>query len=375
MTGHVAGGTGRPLTLPDDITAMGGDLFTAFQNGVGPQGQPSTDGNTDSTVVEFTPGGHVVQQWDIQGKCDGVTADPGANMLVATVNEDAGSSIYTISPAAATSAQVQHYRYNEPLPHLGGTDAVSVLDGKVIVSASAPGTTGQPAPHPTYPAAYTVSFDSSAHVATVSPLFYDEARATVANVGPISGKVVRLALTDPDSNAVVPASALRFGGDFELNQPGRPGADLRPALVGHGSTAPVGAAAVPGGRRHRVSDELGRRAVRLEHQRRHRRRDHRPVPGERHLRRRHPLRRGRRAADLPRPRLPAELPGHAQPVQRPRHPRAAVGRDVRAPRPAVHQPGEHERSLRYLVVAGPGCFASAGPGHERFPACGRGSRK
>jgi hypothetical protein len=53
-----AGGTGtktEPLTLPDDITQLGGDLFTAFQNGVGPQGQPSTDGNTDSTVVEFTP--------------------------------------------------------------------------------------------------------------------------------------------------------------------------------------------------------------------------------------------------------------------------------------------------------------------------------
>jgi hypothetical protein len=28
-------------------------LFTAFQNGVGSQGEPSTDGNLDSTVVEF----------------------------------------------------------------------------------------------------------------------------------------------------------------------------------------------------------------------------------------------------------------------------------------------------------------------------------
>ena len=45
------------LTKPDDITMLGGDLFTGFQNGVGPQGQASTDGNRDSTIVEFTPSG------------------------------------------------------------------------------------------------------------------------------------------------------------------------------------------------------------------------------------------------------------------------------------------------------------------------------
>ena len=43
------------LTLPDDITMTSGYLFTGFQNGVGPQGQASTDGNRDSTIVEFTP--------------------------------------------------------------------------------------------------------------------------------------------------------------------------------------------------------------------------------------------------------------------------------------------------------------------------------
>jgi hypothetical protein len=41
------------ISLPDDITALGGDIYVAFQNGVGPQGQASTTGNLDSTVVEF----------------------------------------------------------------------------------------------------------------------------------------------------------------------------------------------------------------------------------------------------------------------------------------------------------------------------------
>ena len=98
------------LSSPDDITVLGHHLFTAFQNGVGPQGQASPDGNTLSTVVEFTAGGHVVRQWDIKGKCDGITADTGRQLLIATVNEDANSSVYTITPGAAAAAQVQHYR-------------------------------------------------------------------------------------------------------------------------------------------------------------------------------------------------------------------------------------------------------------------------
>src|ERR1700679_3764755 len=35
----------EPLSDPDDITRFGGDLFVGFQNGVGPQGQASSDGN------------------------------------------------------------------------------------------------------------------------------------------------------------------------------------------------------------------------------------------------------------------------------------------------------------------------------------------
>ena len=37
--------------------------------------------------------------------------------VIATVNEDANSSLYTIDPDAPAGAQVTHYNYNEPLPH------------------------------------------------------------------------------------------------------------------------------------------------------------------------------------------------------------------------------------------------------------------
>jgi hypothetical protein len=212
----------EPLSQPDDITHIGSEVFTGFQNGIGPQGQASTDGNLDSTIVEFTTAGRVIRQWDIKGKCDGLTADPARHLVIATVDEDANSSIYTISPWAPASAQVLHYRYNDnPLPHNGGTDAISIYHGLVLISASAPGTIGKPAPQPTYPAVYSVTFDRASLVATVTPVFYDEAPATVANTSsPDFGKVVRLALTDPDSNEVVPHSGLRFAGDFMLTSQG-----------------------------------------------------------------------------------------------------------------------------------------------------------
>ena len=82
-----AGSTKRrsgPLANPDDITVPGHDIYTAFQNGIGPQGQASTDGSTYSAVVEITVAGRVIRQWDIKCKCDGITADTGRHLLIAT---------------------------------------------------------------------------------------------------------------------------------------------------------------------------------------------------------------------------------------------------------------------------------------------------
>jgi hypothetical protein len=183
----------EPLTQPDDITVLGHDLFVGFQNGVGSQGEPSAGGNLDSTIVEFTPSGHVIRQWDIKGKCDGPGADPERHLVIATVNEDFNSSIYTIAPRAESGDQVSHFTYNaQPLPHNGGTDAVTFYRGHVLLSASAPETSAA-APQPNYPAVYTVTFDRHSHVAMVRPVFFDEAPATVANTGSADhGKTVNL---------------------------------------------------------------------------------------------------------------------------------------------------------------------------------------
>ena len=210
----------EPLSSPDDITRLGPDIFVGFQNGVGPQGQANGNGNLDSTIVEMTLTGHPVAQWDIEGKADGVTADPETHTVIATVNEDADSSLYAITPGPGGG--VRHYSYSEALPHGGGTDAISVLGGRLLISASAPGTTGSlPAPQPSFPAVYSVSLNRWDSVAAVTPFFGDEDPAVVANVGTAtSGQSVQLALTDPDSNEIVPQDGPRFAGDFMLTSQG-----------------------------------------------------------------------------------------------------------------------------------------------------------
>jgi hypothetical protein len=225
-----ANGTGAwhkaALANPDDLTQLGNRIFVNFQNGVGPQGEAAASGNLDSTIVEFTLSGHEVRQWDLRGKSDGLTADPYTGKVVATVNEDANSSLFTISPRTGA---VTHYAYNEALPSKGGTDAISVYRGRLYISASAPGTTGGSAPSAAFPAVYVVTLNAKAKVATVRPLFGDEAPAFQANGGD-AGKTVELALTDPDSSEVVPWAAPTYRGDFMLDSQG----DQELIFDGHG---------------------------------------------------------------------------------------------------------------------------------------------
>ena len=212
-----ANGTGamqtEHLVQPDDIVALGGHLYVGFQNNVGSQGEVSGSGNLDSTLVEFTPTGSVVKQWDVKGKIDGMGADPATGQVFASVNEDSNSSLYVESGGTIT-----HYTYTQsPLPHKGGTDAVSVYNGKILISASAPGTSGT-APKDA-PAVYVVKLNAAAKTATVTPFFAINASATAVN-GTNAGKTVTLALTDPDSNMVMPSSSAKFAGDFMLNSQG-----------------------------------------------------------------------------------------------------------------------------------------------------------
>jgi hypothetical protein len=211
---HVfATGTGQQFG-PDDVVHLGPDVFVAWQNGVGSTGSPSSTGNDQSTLVEYQPNGSVVGQWKLTGKIDGLGADPAAERVIATVNEDGNSSLYTVTPGAAPAAQVQHYAYapSGPLPHGGGTDSVTVVAGRIFIAASAP-------TNSTGPALYQATLTPG--VATLQPVFFDDSSAIVANTNsPNHGQPVTLALTDPDSTTRVPAGSPRFGGDLLLDSQG-----------------------------------------------------------------------------------------------------------------------------------------------------------
>lgn len=212
---HPVPGGKAPVTQPDDLTKLGEQIFVAFQNGVGPQGEPTSAGNQgagnrNSTIVEFSSSGSPVAHWDVAGHVDGLTADTARGQVAVTANEDANAHLYMIAPATP-----QPTAYRVPaLPHNGGLDAVSFYHGMMLISASAPGTRGKAAPQASYPAVYVVRLNTRSHTATVHGLFGDEATSKNANAD--KAGTTRLALTDPDSNAVVPAAAARFGGQFEL---------------------------------------------------------------------------------------------------------------------------------------------------------------
>ena len=191
-------------SAPDDITRLGDSVYVSFQNGVGPLGEPSAVGATASIIQQYSLDGTPGKSWQVTGKVDGLAADPAHDRLLLTANEDGNSSFSTLTPDQAKPLTTYTY---SGLTHGGGTDAVSVDHGKILVSASAPADT-------TGPAAYSVDLQGT--IAKLTPLFSDNATATAAN-GPQAGQTTSLALTDPDSNTVVPSSAPRFKGSFMLD--------------------------------------------------------------------------------------------------------------------------------------------------------------
>jgi hypothetical protein len=204
--------SGGTLSSPDDITQLGNDVIVAYQNGVGTKGEPTPSGTADSTVVQYDQQGKELARWKVTGKVDGMSADPSHHRVVATVNEDGNSSIYTITPDRHANA-VQHFQYSpNPLPHGGGTDAVAVRNGVVYVVASAP--VKDAAGKVNSPALYKVDFKGS--TAALTSVVKNNATATDA----VTGKQAALNLTDPDSATAVPRSVPRFGGSVLVDGQG-----------------------------------------------------------------------------------------------------------------------------------------------------------
>jgi hypothetical protein len=206
-----AGAPNRATSGPDDITSLGGHVFVGWQNGVGTKGEAAPKSHVvDSLVVEYSSRGRILGRWSLKGKVDGIGGDSASNSVVATANEDGNSSIYTIKPSARPAAQVHHYTYS-PAPDAshkgglftgGGTDSVQVIGRAIFVSASNPSTKRGTA-------CFRVTLGRKG-IAKLSTTFADDATAADG----FSGARVKLAITDPDSNALVPSNAAMYAGDL-----------------------------------------------------------------------------------------------------------------------------------------------------------------
>jgi len=196
----------------DDITSLatpgldGGRLviWTAYQNGINPDGTPGTPGGpTQSTVAGYdAKTGALVKTIAVTGKVDGLTADPAIGRLIATVNEDSNSAFNLLAPATGAVTTYQ-YSPSPAVSGVGGTDAIAVRGSQIYVVHSNPSDTSQPAQ-------YRVSLSNSTHTASLTPVFADNSTATDA----VTGQQVTLALADPDTNGFMPAQAPRFAGQL-----------------------------------------------------------------------------------------------------------------------------------------------------------------
>lgn len=199
---------------PDDIAWLpAGNLdhgktlvWTEFQNGINPNGTPSSQyGSTQSVIGGFDPiTGDLIRAISVSGHVDGVTGDPATGMLLVTTNEDANSVFYLINPA---SGAVTTYAYT-PTPTVsgnGGTDSLAIIGGQCYVSHSNPNDITQPT-------AYLMTLHNSAPYLTASlkPVFYDDSQALDA----LTGQNITMALTDPDTNYLMPPSSPLYAGDL-----------------------------------------------------------------------------------------------------------------------------------------------------------------
>jgi hypothetical protein len=198
----------RFASAPDDLAMLplfdhgSTDLWTEYGNGVNPNGSASSPGGaTQSTLAGYDPStGKLVRTLNLTGHVDGFTADPSHDALLVTANEDANAVLYVVFPA---SSKVVKFNFTPGLETSGngGADSLALWHGGIYLSHSNPNDTAEAA-------TFLVTLDWYAHAARVSPVYWDDSHARFLPANTTG----HLALTDPDTNYVMPAASPRFAG-------------------------------------------------------------------------------------------------------------------------------------------------------------------
>lgn len=171
---------------PDPIVWQGNFLYVAYQNATGPKGAGG-----DSTIVQYSRRGIVLQSISVRGRCDGMRWNPYQNLMWITVNEDANSSMYTWDPK---SGELKHYKFSSAT-HGGGYDDLAFSNGEAFIAASNPTLVGGINQGPA-----VIGVTLQGNTAEVTPVLMGD--ATAKDIP--TGKTVTLNLTDPDSMTVAP---------------------------------------------------------------------------------------------------------------------------------------------------------------------------
>ena len=142
--------------------------------------------------------------------------------VIATVNEDADSSLYLVDPLRRL--QTHYPGTASRCPTTAAPTRSRSITGMVLISASAPGTTGaEGAPQPSFPAVYRAMFDPQTRIADVWAAVRRRADlATVANTDAADfGQTVNSRrATDPDSSEDVPFLRAALRRRLHAHQPG-----------------------------------------------------------------------------------------------------------------------------------------------------------
>jgi len=178
------------LTNPDSITIDAqGAIWVEYANGTQPDG---TGGS--STLVQFGPGGRVLNTVSVVGKSDGMKYDPFDGMIWCLRDEDANPGLTLVNPV---TLQQTSFAYAAPTLHGGGYDDVVFFSNTAFISASNPNL--QP-PTPSTPNGQNI-FPSIVQAVIegglvyVTPVLYGNATLTSIN----TGQQVVAQQSDPDS--------------------------------------------------------------------------------------------------------------------------------------------------------------------------------
>lgn len=195
-------------TTPDSITfGDGAHIWVAYTNGA-----DSTGLSGDSTVVEYTKSGNVVDTYTLPGYVDGLKVDPSTGDVWALQNQDGNSTLTLLQHGTG--------HFDGPLAYsvvssTQGYDDVAFLGANIFESRTNPAVTGDA----------TVVELTSGQTPT-SPISWTPILAfNDTGLDLVSGNVETIPQTDPDSLKTTPNGDLVLSGNadgtiIDIHNPG-----------------------------------------------------------------------------------------------------------------------------------------------------------